>query len=104
MARPGNEDEAVTPAIPCSLAEAASPNELLRQSSAISAVVDSSPPPPFPIQPRDSRRYALLGEHGRGGIGRVSKVHDRELKRDIAIKELHTRSAENEARFLREVL
>ena len=39
-------------------------------------------------QLRDQDRYDIRGEHGRGGLGRVSRAHDRELGRDIAIKEL----------------
>jgi WD40 repeat protein len=62
------------------------------------------PPPALPIQIRDPRRYEFLGEHGRGGLGRVSRAHDRELGRDVAIKELLSRSTPNEVRFLREVL
>jgi WD40 repeat protein len=53
---------------------------------------------------RDHERYDILGEHGRGGLGRVSRAHDRELGRDIAIKELITRGALREVRFLREAL
>src|SRR4051794_16102353 len=63
-----------------------------------------SPPPALPIQVRDPRRYEFLGEHGRGGLGRVSRAHDRELGRDVAIKELLSRGSANEVRFLREVL
>ena len=55
-------------------------------------------------QLRDPQRYELLGEHGRGGLGRVSRAHDRELGRDVAIKELLARDEVNEARFLREVM
>jgi serine/threonine protein kinase/WD40 repeat protein len=49
-------------------------------------------------------RYQILGEHGRGGIGRVSRAYDRELGRDVAIKELISRGRLAEARFLREAL
>jgi eukaryotic-like serine/threonine-protein kinase len=53
---------------------------------------------------RDPERYQILGEHGRGGLGRVSRAHDRELGRDVAIKELISRGRRSEARFLREAL
>jgi WD40 repeat protein len=53
---------------------------------------------------RDPDRYEVLGEHGRGGLGRVSRVHDRDLGRDIAIKELISRGHVGEVRFLREAL
>ncbi len=57
-----------------------------------------------PIQLRDPDRYQIIGEHGRGGLGRVSRAHDRELGRDVAIKELLSRGHVSEVRFLREVL
>jgi WD40 repeat protein len=60
--------------------------------------------PPLPTHVRDQQRYDILGEHGRGGLGRVSRAHDRELGRDVAIKELLSRDHANEIRFLREVL
>jgi WD40 repeat protein len=49
-------------------------------------------------------RYHIMGEHGRGGLGRVSRAHDRELGRDVAIKELISRNQVDEIRFLREAL
>jgi WD40 repeat protein len=56
------------------------------------------------MQHRDPERYQILGEHGRGGLGRVSRAHDHDLGRDIAIKELLSRGHVSEARFLREAL
>ena len=66
----------------------------------------NSPEAPADTAPqlRDPDRYVILGEHGRGGLGRVSRAHDRELGRDIAIKELIARGDIGEARFLREAL
>ncbi|HET7506131.1 MAG TPA: serine/threonine-protein kinase [Kofleriaceae bacterium] len=55
-------------------------------------------------QLRDPARYHIMGEHGRGGLGRVSRAHDRELGRDVAIKELISRGHVDEVRFLREAL
>ena len=53
---------------------------------------------------RDPERYQILAEHGRGGLGRVSRAHDCELGRDVAIKELLSRDHVGEVRFLREAL
>jgi hypothetical protein len=46
---------------------------------------DEQPPTMVP-QLRNPERYRVLGEHGRGGLGRVSRAHDRELGRDVAVK------------------
>ncbi|MEO7731885.1 MAG: serine/threonine-protein kinase [Kofleriaceae bacterium] len=53
---------------------------------------------------RDRDRYLIIGEHGRGGLGCVSRAHDQDLGRDVAIKELLSRSPMSEVRFLREAL
>src|ERR1051325_11499048 len=58
----------------------------------------------FVAQIRDPKRYEILGEHGRGGLGRVSRAHDRDLGRDVAIKELISRGPMGEVRFLREAV
>ncbi|HEY0476448.1 MAG TPA: serine/threonine-protein kinase [Kofleriaceae bacterium] len=55
-------------------------------------------------QLRDPARYDVIGEHGRGGLGRVSRAHDRDLGRDVAIKELISRDHVSELRFVRESL
>jgi serine/threonine protein kinase len=57
-----------------------------------------------PTPQRDPERYLIIGEHGRGGLGRVSRAHDQDLGRDIAIKELISRGHVSELRFLREAL
>ncbi|MBC7977700.1 MAG: protein kinase [Myxococcales bacterium] len=75
------------------------------------ALPSTGPAPGAPISEpiaydrvRDPGRYAILGEHGRGALGRVSRAHDKELGRDIAIKELIKREPLSETRFLREAL
>src|ERR1043165_7368613 len=49
-------------------------------------------------------RYRFLGEHGRGGLGKVSRAHDVVMGRDVAIKELISRGPIEEVRFMREAL
>src|SRR5438874_7359534 len=63
-----------------------------RTAEATPARPETTAPMPAPLQLRDASRYELLGEHGRGGLGRVLRAHDRELGRDIAIKELLERT------------
>jgi len=60
--------------------------------------------PIAPSQLRDRSRYVMLGEHGRGGLGRVARAHDLELRRDVAIKELLSLDDNREARFVREAM
>ncbi|HEU4734231.1 MAG TPA: serine/threonine-protein kinase [Kofleriaceae bacterium] len=60
--------------------------------------------PTASAQTRDPDRYQVVAEHGRGGLGRVTRAHDHELGRDIAIKELISRDDVSEVRFLREAL
>ena len=66
--------------------------------------MDPGDDPSAATQTCDPSRYRILGEHGRGARGCVSRAHDRSLGRDIAIKELISRSDLNEVRFLREAL
>ncbi len=74
-------------------------------SSCVDARVRPRPSRAFATtQLRDPERYLIIGEHGRGGLGRVSRAHDRDLGRDVAIKELISRSSISEVRFLREAL
>ncbi|MCX5743848.1 MAG: serine/threonine-protein kinase, partial [Proteobacteria bacterium] len=58
-----------------------------------------------PVGADDPDRYEAIGEHGRGGLGRVVRAVDRRLHRTVAVKELLRRNdAGNEARFMREAL
>src|ERR1041384_2237374 len=59
---------------------------------------------PVVVRHRDPERYDIVGEHGRGGLGRVSRAHDVELGRDVAIKELLSHGHVKEVRFLREAM
>src|ERR1051325_3169254 len=89
---------AVLPAVPAS-------DDATRTSQGTrDPVIASSGPPGKAPQLRDPTRYRVLAEHGRGGLGRVSRAHDLELGRDIAIKELLSHSHVSEVRFLREAL
>jgi len=40
---------------------------------------------------RDGPRYRALGEIGRGGMGRVTRVYDADLRRELAMKSLRSR-------------
>jgi WD40 repeat protein len=79
-----------------------------RTAAEDSAGLPALPPPPHrlvaPLQRRDPDRYQLLGEHGRGGLGTVTRAHDKELGRNVAIKELIKRGDAGEVRFLREAM
>ena len=52
----------------------------------------------------DPRHYKIIGEHARGGMGRVLIARDLRLGRLVAIKELLASEQEQGLRFLREVL
>jgi eukaryotic-like serine/threonine-protein kinase len=93
----GNDD------LPSTVPSAALPVDPTR-TAAHSVASPSTQPESAPALFRASDRYQILNEHGRGGLGRVSRAHDRELGRDVAIKELIARTAISEVRFLREAM
>jgi eukaryotic-like serine/threonine-protein kinase len=73
-------------------------------SRAADAMPAASDRVPAPLQRRDPDRYEIVAEHGRGGLGRVFRAHDKELGRDVAVKELLQRTHRSEVRFFREAL
>src|SRR5580704_15817176 len=81
---------------------------VLRLESANAASIRSSDPPPPDARPRDAgpeTRYVFTGLHAEGGIGRVWLARDRQLDREVAVKELFPENAGNAklaARFVRE--
>ena len=93
---PADSTDGLSPAEPT---RTAAPSTAPASTRTPAAVDDAAVP-----QRRDPARYRILGEHGRGGLGRVSRAHDRELGRDIAIKELLARNHVSEIRFMREAL
>ncbi|HEV3236420.1 MAG TPA: serine/threonine-protein kinase, partial [Gemmataceae bacterium] len=79
---------------------------VLRVETATSTRSSDSPPPD--ARPGDAAletRYIFTGLHAAGGIGRVWLARDRQLDREVAIKELFPENAGNPkiaARFIRE--
>ena len=57
---------------------------------------------PLPTVPVE--KYAVQGELGRGGLGRVMRALDKPMNRAVAVKELLSDDPELERRFVREAL
>jgi hypothetical protein len=77
-----DDNEALPPTLPTVLV----PSDPTRTADSVAA--STSQPAVVSGCFRAHERYEILGEHGRGGLGRVSRARDHELGRDIAIKEL----------------
>lgn len=59
---------------------------------------------PTTLPERSSSRYVLWREHARGGLGRVWRVFDRELGRELALKEALTDDEVGRQRFIHEAI
>ena len=46
--------------------------------------------------PGSAARFQILRPHASGGLGEVFIARDKELNRDVALKEIHARYADNE--------
>jgi len=97
----GNEDPRLSQPVPLMSDDATGTSDPFTAATVGTAPRDI---PAIHPQPRDPGRYQIIGEHGHGGLGRVFRAHDRELGRDIAIKELILRGNVSEVRFQREAL
>jgi len=79
------------------------PHVLLRDTDAVHE--EPVVRPSSPELPRDSGRYQIVGEIGRGGVGSVMKGRDPDLGRDLAVKILldeHQDAPELVRRFVEE--
>ena len=65
---------------------------------------DEDAPENAPLPTFERSRYRDLGEHARGGMGRVLLAWDHRLGRTVAIKELLSKTAGAAPRFVREAV
>ena len=55
-------------------------------------------------QPRQIGRYQILGELGRGGMGRVVKAEDPTIRRQVAIKLIRLAADSPQAAYVKQLL
>ena len=62
--------------------------ETMGSETLLGEAIDGAQPLEADIFTEAAGKYTLIGEHARGGMGRVLLVHDESLGRDVALKEL----------------
>jgi serine/threonine protein kinase/tetratricopeptide (TPR) repeat protein len=78
---------------------------VLREISNLTPLLSSPPPAIVSNTSPSSQRFDILHLHAKGGLGQVSIALDRELDRQVALKEIqdhHADDPDSRARFLRE--
>jgi serine/threonine-protein kinase len=69
----------------------------LRLASAAPSVDTYATQEAPPAESESGQRFRILRPHARGGLGQISVALDKELQREVALKELQMRHAANEA-------
>lgn len=100
-AEPTSEPQAPAPAPTRTLAS--TPDERTAADTVPSEERSAAPPPVEGPSVVDPAHYLISQEFARGGLGRILRAFDRRLGRQVALKELISRSPNLEARFAREV-
>ena len=104
----GTEDTLAAPVTPSSkerLPAVATVGEKSRSSGGLVKADPSTAPSASQSLPAiDRLRYKIIGEVGRGGLGRVFKARDIYLDRQVAVKELLDNAESSQRRFVREAL
>ncbi len=97
MAEPRDPSRPASITATASAGDSTVPSARVREDGSTAAGV---PPPPLPEF--DLPGYRVIGELGRGGMGRVMRAEDLRLRREVAVKQLASGAAGARARFERE--